>query len=43
MNELDTIGTMIDGAVLAGTIEAERAPGRDGIPMSITASTAPRR
>jgi hypothetical protein len=30
MSDLDSIGTMMDGAVLAGTIEAERAPGRDG-------------
>ena len=30
MNELDSIGTVISGAVLAGTIETERAPGRDG-------------
>jgi hypothetical protein len=30
MDDLDSIGTVISGAVLAGTIEAERAPGRDG-------------
>lgn len=30
MGDLNSIGTIMDGAVLAGTIEAERAPGRDG-------------
>ena len=30
MSDLDSLGTMMDGAVLAGTVEAECAPGRDG-------------